>query len=236
MKDIPLVVLVVEPGKRPELRVLDGSLESMQEVVGGYIEQIMPFEDEVALVCNEEGKLRGEALNRCVFYEDGTLLDIIAGTFFVCYAPEDSENYLSLPVELIHKYAEMFECPERFYRKPTDGKIVPLRERSRDECLGVNYLFHEHENAVDIEFFVDATNGIDFEDIDWHTVPKESEEYGRLAAVAKEWAGNLAIQKAFAVAEALKGEKPLDEVLGEAVSASGQYEGKGKSDLDLAKD
>lgn len=221
MANKPLVVLVVEPGKRPELRVLDGSLESLQAVVNGDIEQVMPFEDEVAIVCNDDGKFRGEALNRGLFAKDGSLYDIIAGTFFICYAPWDSENFLSLPVELIHKYAEMFQRPEKFYRKPADGEIGVLREGSRDEYLGVNYLFHEHEDAVDIEFFVDAANRVDYEVIDWHTVPKGSEEYERLGAVAKEWAGNLAIQKARALAGAMKEEKlpmekPLDEKVVEA--------------------
>ena len=230
MENIPLVVLVVEPGKRPELRVLDGSLESLQAVVHGDIEQVMPFEDEVALVCNDEGKFCGEALNRCLFAEDGTLCDIIAGTFFVAYAPWDSENYLSLPDELIHKYAEMFATPEHFVRGPSGLRVVSM-DSPATEYLGMRYQFHEHEDAVDIEFM-----NRDGETVDWHTVPNDSEEYGRLEEVAKEWAGNLAIQKALAVAGAMKEEKPLDDLLDEAVSASGKYDGKDASDIELDKD
>ena len=50
-------ILVVEPERRPEVREIDGSLESMQEIVGGLIEAIYPFEEPVALVCNDEGKI-----------------------------------------------------------------------------------------------------------------------------------------------------------------------------------
>ncbi len=231
MENNPIVVLDVEPGKRPELRVLDGSLESLQEVVHGDIEQIMPFEDEVAIVCNDEGKFCGEAFNRALYDNDGEIYDIIAGPFFVAYAPWDSENYLSLPGELIHKYAEMFEQPERFFRNPANDKIIAIRAGVAREFLGVSYQFHMHEDAVDIEFTDKAG-----ETVDWHTVPKDSEEYGRLDDVAKEWAGNLAIQKAFAIAGAMKEEKPLDEVLGEAVSASGQYDGKEVADFEFDKD
>lgn len=34
-------------------------MEAMQVVVGGDIEEYMPFEDEVAIICNEEGKVNG---------------------------------------------------------------------------------------------------------------------------------------------------------------------------------
>lgn len=32
-----MTILVVEPGKKPEVREMDGSLSSMQEIVGGTI-------------------------------------------------------------------------------------------------------------------------------------------------------------------------------------------------------
>lgn len=52
-------VLLVEPNKYPKMIEIDDTLEAMQEVVGGDIEEYMPFEDEVAIICNEEGKLQG---------------------------------------------------------------------------------------------------------------------------------------------------------------------------------
>ena len=52
-------ILLVEPGKRPVLKEIDGSLKSMQEIVGGTIQAIYPFEEPVALICNDEGKLLG---------------------------------------------------------------------------------------------------------------------------------------------------------------------------------
>ena len=52
-------VLVIQPEKAPEEREISGSLESMQAVVGGLIQAVYPFEEPVALICNEEGKLLG---------------------------------------------------------------------------------------------------------------------------------------------------------------------------------
>ena len=45
-------VLLVEPNKYPKMIEIDDTLEAMQAVVGGDIEEYMPFEDEVAIICN----------------------------------------------------------------------------------------------------------------------------------------------------------------------------------------
>lgn len=44
-------VLVVEPERRPKVRKIDGSLKAMQEIVGGLIQPIYPFDEPVALIC-----------------------------------------------------------------------------------------------------------------------------------------------------------------------------------------
>lgn len=227
MANKPIVVLVVRPGERPVLEALDGSLESKQAIVDGSLQQISPFEDDVVLLCNDEAKLFGAELNRALYDSEGEMYDIIAGTFFVCYAPADSDSYLSLPEDLIHKYANLFECPESFYRNPLNGSIVRLQDGSVNEYLGVNYLFHEHEDAIDIEFFVDAENGIDYIDIDWHSVPKDSDEYKDIHGVAKEWAGNLAIDRVKDALRRLESQISIDERLNNAtvrseVDAAGQ--------------
>ena len=46
MNDTKIKVLLVEPEKYPKEIVIDDSLEAMQEVVGGDIEEYMPFDDE----------------------------------------------------------------------------------------------------------------------------------------------------------------------------------------------
>lgn len=52
-----MLVLMIEPGEAPRRLELSHSLEEMQKAVGGFIQILYPFEDPVALVCNEEGKL-----------------------------------------------------------------------------------------------------------------------------------------------------------------------------------
>ena len=64
-----LSVLLVEPNQYPTMIEIDDSLEAMQAVVGGDIEEYMPFEDEVAIICNEEGKVQGLPPNRAIYGE-----------------------------------------------------------------------------------------------------------------------------------------------------------------------
>ena len=41
------------------------------------------YKDQVAIVCNEEGKLNGLPLNRTIYDSEGNYIDVIAGTFFM---------------------------------------------------------------------------------------------------------------------------------------------------------
>lgn len=107
-------ILLIRPGEEPALSEIDGTLESMQKVVGGPIELIYPFDDPVALVCHEDGKLLGLPLNRSLRDQTGKIYDTIAGTFFLCGAPSDSDRLDSIPEELVEKYRRRFASPEVF--------------------------------------------------------------------------------------------------------------------------
>lgn len=210
----------------PKVIEIGDTLEAMQAIVEGDIEEYMPFADDVAIICNEEGKMNGMQLNRAIYSEpenvemsyqqlkahlrqaekernhtagyvvftadsfdkpyteeertyvvgsnnkafiegmggysiyasslDGSdknvrleaymadeyggkdgwkiekcyvkdesnreILDIIAGKFFIAYAPIESEKLLSMPKDLMKKYEDKFKYPEHFYQ--TDNGIV----------------------------------------------------------------------------------------------------------------
>jgi hypothetical protein len=108
-------ILVVEPLKVPYEKEIDGSLASMQAVVGGLIQLLYPFEDpELALICNDEGKLLGLPYNRALRDEDGRIYDVVAGRFFLCRAPADSENLAGLTEEQVKFCMNRFKRPELF--------------------------------------------------------------------------------------------------------------------------
>ena len=242
-----ITVLLVEPNKYPKFIEIEDSLEAMQRAVGGDIEEYMPFSDEVAIICNEEGKINGEPYNRAIYseapeeemtYEEGLehaipdeemtsrfreversggnsvvgfivfsadsfdkeypeaartyavssnnkafmpnmggysiygssldgsdrnvrlerymakehggkdgwkiercymkddskkqMLDVIAGKFFVCYAPIESETFQSLPKDLAQKYERMFKYPETFVRTQNGITAVPFKPKSKE--------------------------------------------------------------------------------------------------------
>lgn len=121
-------VLLIQPNKKPQLVEIGTSLENMQAVVGGDIEEYMPFDDEVAIICNEEGKVNGLPLNRAVYDEKShEMIDILCGDFFIAYDPIESEKFLSLPKVMADKYAEKFKYPERFVKLNKEIKAVPIK-------------------------------------------------------------------------------------------------------------
>ena len=113
-------VLIVEPERVPRMDRITGDLRSLQQVVGGCIEAVYPYDDPVAIVCNEEGKLIGLPLNRKL--EDH---DIIAGTFLVCGLSED--NFDSLTPELAEKYRVKFAHPEILMKLGSHIFAIPVK-------------------------------------------------------------------------------------------------------------
>ncbi len=62
-------VVLLEPGKVAKITEINHTLADMQSIVHGDIEAFYPYEEEVCIVCNEEGKLNGSALNRAIYAE-----------------------------------------------------------------------------------------------------------------------------------------------------------------------
>lgn len=118
-------VVVVRPGKRAKIMEIEHTLEVMQKLVGGWIEAYGAFEDGAMIICNEEGKLIEPTPNRAIYNEAGEIRDIVFGTFFICYAPPGSDDFMSLPDELAEKYLKKYAEPEAFIR--TERGIVVLK-------------------------------------------------------------------------------------------------------------
>ena len=97
--------LVVEPGTIPYEKEING-LAEMQAVVGGLIDAIYPFEEQVAVVCNDEGLLLDMPFNRSMEGGYGGVF----GTFFVCGLTEDS--FCSLTPEQVKTYKQKFQHAE----------------------------------------------------------------------------------------------------------------------------
>lgn len=115
-------VLYIQVGKRPQVIEIKHTLKEMQRLVGGIISAYSPFDDGSVIILNDTGKIDGLEFNRVIYDENGEIEDIIAGDFFICYAPPDIPDFSSLPDELIQKYSELFKTPKSFIR--IDGKLI----------------------------------------------------------------------------------------------------------------
>ncbi len=117
-------VVMSEPEKNAYVTDIDGSLASMQKIVGGLIQAVYPFEEQVCLVCNDEGKLQGLPLNRALRDEAGNIYDIISGTAFLCDCSGD--DFGSLSDEQVAKFQEIFQYPEAFMR--LGNSIIAIKQ------------------------------------------------------------------------------------------------------------
>ena len=117
-------VLMVEPGEIPYEADIEPGLRSLQAAVGGNIQAVYPYEDPVALICNEAGKFMGLPLNRALRDDAGEVYDIIAGNFLITGLGE--ESFSDLPPDLLEKYKEQFLAPESFAR--IGGKILAVKQ------------------------------------------------------------------------------------------------------------
>lgn len=118
-------ILLVEPERPPRVAEIDGTLNSMQALVGGTIQVIYPFVEAIALVCNEDGKLLNLPLNRALRDPStGEIYDVVAGTFFLCGAPANAEDFASLTDEQVSACTARFRSPEQFLR--LNGHLLTL--------------------------------------------------------------------------------------------------------------
>ncbi len=100
-------ILKIEPGMAPYTKEMEPGLKNIQQEVGGFFEMVY-LEENVALCCNEEGKLNGMQMNRRV----GD--DIICGPFFIVGLQPDEGEFCSLPEDKIQHYSEQFKEPDQF--------------------------------------------------------------------------------------------------------------------------
>ena len=105
-------ILVVEPLKHPYVEDIDGSLKSMQEIIGSGVHATHPFDDSVNVITTDMGRLIEQPMNRALRDEDGRVDDVLSGTFLICGISND--RFISLTDEQIKRYTQLFYVPEVF--------------------------------------------------------------------------------------------------------------------------
>ena len=105
--------IVIEPGKKAEVREIENSLVEYQGLVDGWIETTYPFNDDVCVVCNDEGKLIGLEPNVEI---NGS---VYVGTIVIVGLTAHGTDFGDLSEEQKRRYLEMFKNP----KKPTTEDV-----------------------------------------------------------------------------------------------------------------
>lgn len=85
-------IVVVEPKSKPYVKEISGTLESMQEIVGGYITTVPSGIDNVLVICDEEGLLKN--------YEQN-IGGLVGTIFFVGVATPEFRGLTDSEIDLI---------------------------------------------------------------------------------------------------------------------------------------
>lgn len=123
-KEQEIKVLYVEPLKAPKVMTIKNELETLQKMVGGYIECVN-LTDDIVIILNEEGKINNLLPNRALYTSDGEMYDIIMGSFIIAGDDYETGNFISLHEENINHCMEKYHYPELFMKdKYHEEKIV----------------------------------------------------------------------------------------------------------------
>lgn len=123
-KDEKIKVLMVEPGKKAYEKEIGTSLNELKAALDcDCIQPFYPYDDLVVIVCDDEGKINRSRANRAIYGEDGKMMDIICGKFFICDC--STSEFKSLPDDMLEKYKKQFLLPERFFK--FNGEILAIK-------------------------------------------------------------------------------------------------------------
>ena len=128
-----MAVVLLEPGKVARKAEIDGSLKGMQRVVGGDIEEFCPFEEEVAFICNESGKIDGLPLNRAIREEDA-IHEFSYGEMTELFAnAEQSKKHISGYIVISQdSFPEHYPESARTYAVSSDNKAFQPNMKGQD--------------------------------------------------------------------------------------------------------
>ena len=127
-------VVLVEPGKKARVADIGASLEGYYNAIGtDIIQAVYPFDEEVCIVCDEEGKLKGSQLNRALRDEGSKeIYDVIAGTFFVCSCKGSS--FGSLDAAQQRRYLDLYKWPEKFLSVNGNLMVIPGKPHDKGDA------------------------------------------------------------------------------------------------------
>ena len=124
--------ILVKPYQRARIVNIEHTLKNFQDIVGGLIQVLYPWEDQVAIIADEDGKLKHYPMNRLLEDEDGEPYDVLVGTFLIVGLTYT--DFSSLSDDLAEKYLRKFREPEDFI-KFSNGQVFRLKKGVRPKRI-----------------------------------------------------------------------------------------------------
>ena len=174
LKEKKIKVVLCEPGKVARVAEIGTELSDLQRVVGGLIEPYYPFEEQVCIVCNDEGMEKSHCYNPFVYISSDDDIQRLTTNLFknttpkgsqtqdpfwdqtaamllkalVCYlhyeAPPDEQNF-SMVMEMI-RAGDVKEDNEE-YQSVLDELFERLEERN-PEHIALKYYRAYHSGSA----------------------------------------------------------------------------------------
>ena len=117
--------LFIEPNQYPRKLKIENGLSAFQKAVNGYIE-IIDLPNGSTIICNEEGKINGEKLNRILYNDCGEIIDVIAGNMVIVGFNAEEGEFVSMTDEQIAEATEQFLYPDLFFKINDDVHMVNI--------------------------------------------------------------------------------------------------------------
>ena len=117
-----LKILVKRVGEKASIETIKDTLEAKQNIVNGLIEAVS-FNDDVLLICNEEGKIYNMPPN--LIFDN----DIIAGDCFFVGDDYKNSGFKSLTNEQIKEIEEVIKDKSVYYSPLNLEKNIDEKER-----------------------------------------------------------------------------------------------------------
>ena len=117
--------LIIEPNQFPRKLRIENELSAFQKAVKGYIECI-DLPNGATIICNEEGKINDEPLNRILYDERGAIIDIVAGNMLIVGFDAEEGEFTSITEKQAEKATEEFMQPDMFFRTKDNIHMVNI--------------------------------------------------------------------------------------------------------------
>ena len=129
-----ITVIKCCPGREAVVEQIENTLSSLQQAVEcDTIQAVYPYDDPIAVICDDNGKVVGKPLNRALLDETETeVMDLLVGTFLIVGVNFDEGEFVSLTDELQETYLRKFRHPDVFVQ---NGSGLTISHLTPDGCI-----------------------------------------------------------------------------------------------------